>query len=73
MSQMHPNAAVRALQREIDRLHASRPELVLATTDRRIPTGVATQQLWQIDHEIGQLMEAMDLIEEAPVIARKWA
>jgi hypothetical protein len=60
---LHPNAALRALTRELTRLNEGRPELLLAIEDPRLPRGVADLQLAQTDTEIEQLRHAIAVVD----------
>ncbi|PZQ59253.1 MAG: hypothetical protein DI570_16465 [Phenylobacterium zucineum] len=59
---LHPNAAMRTLHRELQRLNDGRPELMLALDDPRLPAGVAADQLAQLDAEIQEIGDMCRLL-----------
>jgi len=60
-----PNAAVRLLKAEQDRLMEGRAELIAAADDPRIPAGVILDQLAQTDREWAEIQDALDLLTAA--------
>lgn len=66
---LHPNAAVRVIRNEIERLTSARVELAIATNDPRIPTGVIADQITQCDREIEELFDALQRLSPRTPIA----
>lgn len=61
---LHPNAAVRVLRHECERMEETRAELCEAIDDPRIPPGVIADQIIQVDRELEELFEALRLLAE---------
>jgi hypothetical protein len=67
---LHPNAAVRVIRNEIERLTVARVELVLSLNDPRIPRGVMADQMAQCDREMEELFDALLRLSPPALSAR---
>lgn len=68
---LHQNAAQRVLRREMTELTIARKVLLESKDDPRIPAGVVSEQVAQIDRESAELAEALAMLERQADLRRR--